>query len=112
MTSNGMLVARIAGPETDPRSMWRTPEISLPASVVKSCHNLRVHGEHHTNTHRQECATVSKRLDNLAETHSCVMALLDSRILSPTTRLQLELFRQHIEHEIIRFKEPPDVAAD
>jgi hypothetical protein len=62
---------------------------------------------------------VSKTLDDLAETHSCIMALLESRIISPTTRRNLEQYRRKLEEEMLRLKgssqstseEPPDEIA-
>ena len=43
---------------------------------------------------------VTKPLDNLAETHSCIVALLESRVISPATRRKVEQLRRKLEHEL------------
>jgi hypothetical protein len=43
---------------------------------------------------------VTKSLDALAETHSSITALLESRLISPATRRNLERFLQKLEHEM------------
>jgi hypothetical protein len=43
---------------------------------------------------------VQKRIDDLVEAHSALIGLLESSILSPATRRQLELFREELEREI------------
>jgi hypothetical protein len=57
---------------------------------------------------------VSRSLDHLAEAHSSIAALLESRIISPSTRRRLEQCREHLECEMAEAKgDPPDeIAAD
>jgi hypothetical protein len=43
---------------------------------------------------------VQKRIDDLVEAHSALIGLLESTILSPATRRQLEVFREELEREI------------
>ena len=43
---------------------------------------------------------MSSKLSDLAQAHLAVMALLDSSIISPATRAQLEVFRDSLEHDI------------
>ena len=43
---------------------------------------------------------MQKRIDDLVEAHSALIGLLESSILSPATRRQLELFREELEREI------------
>jgi hypothetical protein len=43
---------------------------------------------------------VSSKLNDLAQAHLAIIALLDSPILSPATRGQLEVFRDNLEHDI------------
>jgi hypothetical protein len=57
---------------------------------------------------------VSSKLSDLAQAHLAVMALLDSSILSPATRRQLEVFRETLEHDIaeLRAKEANEMTSD
>jgi hypothetical protein len=41
-------------------------------------------------------------LDDLAEIHSSITALLDSRLISPATRRNLERFLRKLEHEMTK----------
>jgi hypothetical protein len=43
---------------------------------------------------------VQKRIDDLVEAHSALIGLLESTIVSPATRRQLEVFREQLEREI------------
>ena len=64
---------------------------------VTSCHKTRVPefaSQYLTG------AQVQKRIDDLVEAHSALIGLLESSILSPATRRQLELFREELEREI------------
>jgi hypothetical protein len=58
--------------------------------------------------------SVSRSLDDLAETHSCIVVLIESPIISVSTREQLEAFRENLEREMAEAKNrPPDeIAAD
>ena len=51
---------------------------------------------------------VTKSLDDLAETHSSVSALLESRVISPATRRNLEQFLQKLEQEMTKLPERSD----
>ena len=57
---------------------------------------------------------MSSKLSDLAQAHLAIVALLDSSIISPATRSQLEVFRDNLEHDIVelRAKEANGVAAD
>jgi hypothetical protein len=50
---------------------------------------------------------VSRSLDDLAQTHSCIVALLESPIISASTRNQLQAFREKLEREMAQAKNPP-----
>ena len=43
---------------------------------------------------------MQKRIDDLVEAHSALIGLLESSILSPATRRQLEVFREELEREL------------
>jgi hypothetical protein len=43
---------------------------------------------------------VSSKLNDLAQAHLAVVALLDSALISPATRRQLEVFRDSLEGDI------------
>ena len=47
---------------------------------------------------------VSSKLSDLAQAHLAIIALLDSSILSPATRRQLEVFRDNLEQDIAELK--------
>jgi hypothetical protein len=51
--------------------------------------------------------SVSRSLDRLAETHSCIVALIESRLISPSTRRKLEAFRENVEREMAEAKNRP-----
>jgi hypothetical protein len=57
---------------------------------------------------------VSRSLDHLAEAHSSIAALLESRIISPSTRRKLEQCREQLEREMAeaRGDPPEEIAAD
>jgi hypothetical protein len=57
---------------------------------------------------------VSSKLSDLAQAHLAVVALLDSNIISLTTRKQLETFRDSLEEDIAELmaKEANEMAAD
>ena len=57
---------------------------------------------------------MSSKLSDLAQAHLAVVALLDSNIVSLTTRKQLEMFRDTLEEDIaaLMAKEANEMAAD
>jgi hypothetical protein len=57
---------------------------------------------------------VSSKLSDLAQAHLAVVALLDSNIISLTTRKQLEVFRDSLEEDMAELmaKEANEMAAD
>jgi hypothetical protein len=56
---------------------------------------------------------VSSKLSDLAQAHLAIVALLDSSLLSPATRRQLEVFRDNLEQDIaeLKAKEANEMAA-
>jgi hypothetical protein len=55
---------------------------------------------------------VQKRIDDLVEAHSALIGLLESTILSPATRRQLEVFREELEREIEALQKPRRAASE
>jgi hypothetical protein len=58
---------------------------------------------------------VQKRLEDLVNSHSAVIALLESLLLSPAHRRRLEDMRDNLEREmaLLKTEQPPkDMAAD
>jgi hypothetical protein len=55
---------------------------------------------------------VQKRIDDLVEAHSALIGLLESSILSPATRRQLELFREELEREIEAVQKSRNAASE
>ncbi len=57
---------------------------------------------------------MSSKLSDLAQAHLAVVALLDSNIISLTTRNQLEMFRDSLQEDIAELmaKEANEMAAD
>ena len=55
-------------------------------------------------------AVVTKLLDDLARTYSCITALLESKLTSHANRRKLEELRQQLEEELAQTTEK--VAAD
>ena len=57
---------------------------------------------------------MSSKLSDLAQAHLAVVALLDSNIVSLTTRKQLEAFQDSLEEDIaaLMAKEANEMAAD
>jgi hypothetical protein len=47
---------------------------------------------------------VSSKLSDLAQAHLAIVALLDSNIISLTTRRQLEVFRDSLEGDIAELR--------
>jgi hypothetical protein len=73
----------------------------FPASFVTIFHKPESRNPHQTPLPEQK---VQKRIDDLVEAHSALIGLLDSTILSPATRRQLEVFREELEREIEAFQ--------
>ena len=58
---------------------------------------------------------MQKRLEDLVNAHSTILALLESLLLSPAHRRRLELMRDNLEREMALLKTeqlPKDIAAD
>ena len=57
---------------------------------------------------------MSSKLNDLAQAHLAVVALLESALISPATRRQLEVFRDNLERDIaaqLGDKEADEMAA-
>lgn len=55
---------------------------------------------------------VTKRIDDLVEAHSALIGLLESTILSPATRRQLDVFREELEREIQSLQKSRNAASE
>lgn len=56
---------------------------------------------------------MTTKRDHIAESYYAVVALLESRIISPATRHQLEIFQAYLEKEIAdELNNSGDIAAD
>ncbi len=55
---------------------------------------------------------MTKRIDDLVEAHSALIGLLESTILSPATRRQLDVFREELEREIQSLQKSRNAASE
>jgi hypothetical protein len=55
---------------------------------------------------------VPKQIDDLVQAHSALIGLLESTIVSPATRRQLEVFREELEREIESFQKSRNVTSE
>jgi hypothetical protein len=77
--------------------------------LVTTFHKPECRISHHTALPEYR---VPKQIDDLVQAHSALIGLLESTIVSPATRRQLEVFREELEREIESFQKSRNVTSE